>query len=129
MHSAKMNLIKILRNREIHDKRQEFQYTKKILKALAQEPGIVIPISTQAVTEVWVLKKTIKDFFRRYHLQPSLAYQKLRLFNIHATEVLFYKCYVLIYTSKHAKIDVNFNLDHKIQFLHDLLLQAGRTIS
>jgi len=125
VHSAKMNMIKRLRNHEIYDKQQEFQYTKKILKALAQEPRIVIPVSTQAVTEVRVLKTTIKAFFRRYNLQSSSAYQKLRLFNIDATEVLFYKCYVLLYTSKHAKINVNFNLYHKIQFLHDLLLQAG----
>ena len=129
MHDVKMNLIKRLRNREIYDKHQEFQYTTEILKALAQEPTLVIPASTQAVTEVRVLKKAIKAFFLQHNLQSSPAYQKIRLFNIDATEVLFYKCYILLYTSKHAKINANFNLYHKIQFLHDLLLQAGRTMS
>jgi len=121
-----MNLVKRLRNRETVDIQQKFEYTQGILTALAQEPKVVIPVSRQAVTEIETLKRAIEAFFLRYSLQPSLEYQKVRLFNIAETEVLHYKCYVLLYTPKHTKLDVQFNLTHIIQFTQDLLLQVGR---
>ena len=123
-----MHLVKRLRNRETTNIRQEFVYTQEMLKTLAQEPKIVVPVSRQAVTELELLKRTISVFFVRQNLRASSAYQKVWLFNMHDTEVLHYKCYGLLYTSQRKKLDLPFNLLHKIQFTHDLLLQAGTTI-
>ena len=72
-----------------------------------------------------ILKKAIRRFFSRYILRPSTNFQTLRVFNITETEALHYKCYVLLYTAKHIKFDVQFNLTHRLKFTHDLLLQVG----
>jgi len=120
-----MNLVKRLRSRETNNIRQEFLYTQDILLALAQEPKIIIPVSRQAVMEIETLKRAIQKFFSHHGLRSSSEFQKLRLFNIAETEVLHYKCYVLLYTAKHIKLDVQFNLTHRIKFTHDLLLQIG----
>jgi len=72
-----MHLVKRLRNRETTNIRQEFVYTQEMLKTLAQEPKIVVPVSRQAVTELELLKRTISVFFVRQNLRASSAYQKV----------------------------------------------------
>jgi len=125
-----MNLIKRLRRRETNNIQQKFHYTRGILIALAQEPTLVIPVSKQAVTQLQPLnEESYESLFIKHKFEPSSVYQKIRLFNIEETEVLHYKCYILLYTTKNANLDVTFNLYQSIQLCHDLLLQVGRTIS
>jgi len=65
-----------------------------------------------------------EGFLHRNGVRRPLDFEQIRLFNICGSDAIFFKSYVLIYGYKGDKSQLDFNLVHKIKFMHDILLQA-----
>jgi len=121
-----MNLIRRLRNRETLNNKQSFLYTAEMLRALANQPDIVIPVCCFPTLNKYFIFATVEEFFRKYDLDKPMSFFKMTVFRIHGNDALFYKTYLLVYGYKGDTDKLNFNIYHKIQFTFDKMLQAGR---
>jgi len=120
-----MSLIRRLCNCETTNIKQNFVYTLSILKTLALEPDLVVPICTQLTFDSRTIMSATEGFLRRNGIRRPLSFGTIRLFNVHNSEALFFKSYVLIYGYRGNKSKLDCNLIHKMQFTHDIILQAG----